>query len=288
MHSISNSTLSIKVADKGAELQSIYSEQYEVEYMWSGDPAFWAKRSPVLFPIVGGLKNNTYTYKGTEYQLGRHGFARDNVFELVEKTNESLTFSLKSNGQTKAVYPFDFVFTVRYTLQENKLQVTFIVQNKGSENLLFSVGAHPAFRVPLVEGTAYEDYYLQFNKAEDAGRWPLSPGGLVETTTTPLLKNEDKLPLQKQLFYKDAIVFKHLKSDAISIGSDKTPRGIAVQFTGFPYIGIWAAKDADFVCIEPWLGIADSVNTSGNLEDKEGIITLETDRFEASYSIEVF
>src|SRR3954452_4992807 len=100
MHSISNSTLSIKVADKGAELQSIYSEQYEVEYMWSGDPAFWAKRSPVLFPIVGGLKNNTYTYKGTEYQLGRHGFARDNVFELVEKTNESLTFSLQSNEQT--------------------------------------------------------------------------------------------------------------------------------------------------------------------------------------------
>src|SRR5438309_7580529 len=105
MHSISNGTLSIQVADKGAELQSLYSKEYELEYMWSGDPAFWAKRSPVLFPIVGGLKNNMYTYKGKEYQLGRHGFARDNTFQLVEKTNESLTFSLHSNEQTKAIYP---------------------------------------------------------------------------------------------------------------------------------------------------------------------------------------
>ena len=289
MHSISNGTLSIQVADKGAELQSLYSKQYELEYMWSGDPAFWAKRSPVLFPVVGGLRNNMYTYKGKEYQLGRHGFARDNTFQLVEKTNESLTFSLHSNEQTKAIYPFDFVFTVRYTLQENALQITFIVQNTGPENLLFSVGAHPAFAVPFVKGTNYEDYYLEFNKTEDAGRWPLSSEGLIESVPTSFLKNESKLRLQKELFYKDAIVFKHLRSDAISIVSDKTPRGVKVQFTGFPYMGIWAAKDADFVCIEPWLGIADSVNASGDLEDKEGINMLKpSGKFDTSYSIKVF
>jgi len=289
MHSISNGTLSIQVADKGAELQSLYSKQYELEYMWSGDPAFWAKRSPVLFPVVGGLRNNMYTYKGKEYQLGRHGFARDNTFQLVEKTNESLTFSLHSNKQTKAIYPFDFVFTVRYTLQENALQITFIVQNTGPENLLFSVGAHPAFAVPFVKGTNYEDYYLEFNKTEDAGRWPLSSEGLIESVPTSFLKNESKLRLQKELFYKDAIVFKHLRSDAISIVSDKTPRGVKVQFTGFPYMGIWAAKDADFVCIEPWLGIADSVNASGDLEDKEGINMLKpSGKFDTSYSIKVF
>jgi len=289
MHSISNNTISVKVADKGAELQSIHHNQHGLEYMWSGDAAYWAKRSPLLFPVVGGLKKDTYNYKGKDYQLGRHGFARDNTFELVEKTNFSLLFSFKSNEQTKASYPFDFVFSVKYSLQENKLQVTFIVENTGVENLLFSVGAHPAFAVPLVGGTKYEDYYLRFSQNEDANRWPLSLKGLIEANPIPLLKNENKLPLQKELFYKDAIVLRHLNSDAISVVSDKTQRGIKVQFAGFPYIGIWAAKDADFVCIEPWCGIADSVNTSGKLEDKEGINILEAKgRFEVGYFIEVF
>ena len=289
MHSISNDTLSIEVADKGAELQSLYDKQHRLEYMWSGDPAYWAKKSPVLFPIVGGLKENTYRYKGKDYQLGRHGFARDNNFELAEKTNASLAFSLKSNEQTKISYPFDFVFTVKYSLDENRLQISFIVENPGLENLLFSVGAHPAFAVPLVEDTNYEDYYLQFSEIEDAGRWPLSADGLIETTPTPLLKNENRMSLKKELFYKDALVFKHLKSDAISLISDKTPHGVKVDFAGFPYMGIWAAKDADFVCIEPWCGIADSVSASGNLEDKEGINTLKpAGKFEVAYNIEVF
>lgn len=289
MHLISNDIISITVADKGAELQSIFHKQYELEYLWSGDPAYWPKKSPVLFPIVGGLKSDTYRYKGKDYKLSRHGFARDNNFELVEKTNTSLTFSLKSNEQTKGSYPFDFIFIVKYSIDENKLQITFIVENTGSENVLFSVGAHPAFAVPLVKGTEYEDYYLQFSSIEEAGRWPLNSEGLIETTSVPLLENESRLTLKKELFYKDAIVFKHLNSDAISVISDKTPHGVKVEFTGFPYIGIWAAKDADFVCIEPWCGIADSVNASGELEDKKGINSLEPGaKFEVSYGIEVF
>ncbi len=288
MHTISNDQLSVQIANKGAELQSIRQQQNNVEYLWSGDPAYWAKKSPVLFPIVGGLKNNTYRYKGKDYQLGRHGFARENNFELAEETNNSLTFSLKSNEQTKASYPFDFVFNVKYALQENKLEITFIVENSGSDNLLFSVGAHPGFAVPLVKDTKYEDYYLQFNQTEDASRWPLSAQGLVEATPTLFLKNENILPLKKALFYEDAIIFKHLKSDEISVLSDKTSHGIKVKFAGFPYIGIWAAKNADFVCIEPWCGIADSVNASGKLEEKEGINVLKPfSKFEAGFSIEV-
>lgn len=289
MHTISNDQLSVQIASKGAELQSIYHRQNKLEYLWTGDPAFWAKRSPILFPIVGGLKNNTYRYKGKDYQLGRHGFARETDFQLAEETNNSLTFSLKSDNQTNASYPFDFAFSVKYALDENKLQITFIVENTGSENLLFSVGAHPAFAVPLVAGTQYEDYYLQFDKIEDAVRWPLSAEGLIETSGVPLLKNTNSLPLQKELFYKDALVFKYLTSDAISILSDKTSHGIKVSFSNFPYLGIWAAKDADFVCIEPWCGIADNVNASGDLEDKEGINTLAPKgRFEVGYEIEVF
>ena len=289
MHSISNDIITITVADKGAELQSIYHQQNNLEYLWSGDPTFWAKKSPVLFPVVGGLKNDSYNYKGKDYKLGRHGFARDSIFELADETNDSITFSLKSNNQTKASYPFDFVFRVKYSLQENKLHITFIVENIGLENLLFSVGAHPAFKIPLTEETKYEDYYLQFNKTEDAARWPLSSEGLIETTSAPLFKSADRLPLRKELFYKDALVFKHLASNSVSILSSKTSNGIKVSFPGFPYLGIWAAKDADFVCIEPWCGIADSVNASGNLEEKEGIIALEAEgKFEIGYEIEVF
>ena len=289
MHSVSNETLSIQVAAKGAELQSLYHKQHELEYLWRGDPSFWAKKSPVLFPIVGTLKNNTYTYKGKDYKLGRHGFARDNNFELTKKTNSSLTLSLKSNDLIKTFYPFDFIFSVRHSLHENMLQVTFIVENTGSENMLFSVGAHPAFAVPLIKGTKYEDYYLKFSQNEQACIWSLSSEGLIETMPTPLLNNENRLPLKKELFYKDALVFKQLKSTFISILSDKTPHGLQIEFAGFPYTGLWAAKDADFVCIEPWCGIADSITTSGNFEDKEGINILEPEgRFEVFYTIEVF
>jgi galactose mutarotase-like enzyme len=288
MYFLSNDVLSIEIAGKGAELQSIYHLQNKLEYLWSGDAKYWAKKSPVLFPIVGGLKGNEYQYKGKTYHLGRHGFARDNEFEVSERTPESITFCLKSNDQTKLVYPFDFCFKVKYTLQAAQLTVAFIVENTGENELLFSVGAHPAFAVPVDKNLKYEDYYLLFNNIEDAGRWPLSADGLIEAISIPLLENENKLPLQKELFYKDAIVLKHLKSDSISIVNEKSSYGVRVSFDGFPYMGIWAAKDADFVCIEPWCGIADGVNSNGNFADKEGIIKLSANQiFDAAYKIEL-
>jgi galactose mutarotase-like enzyme len=288
MISISNDILTIRVAKKGAELQSIFHQENQIEYMWGGGAA-WPKRSPVLFPVVGGLKNNTYNVVGTDYELGRHGFARDHTFEVVEQTDASATFLLRSNDQIKSVYPYSFLFLVKYTLEQNKLLITFTVENIGVPDLLFSVGAHPAFAIPLVKGTEYEDYYLQFSKTENAGRWPLTDDGLIDKEPIPFLQNEDKLSLKKELFYKDAIVFKDLQSKSISIVSDKTEHGVKVEFDGFPYMGIWAAKDADFVCIEPWCGIADTVDSSGRLEDKEGIQTLAAnEEFSRTYSIEVF
>jgi galactose mutarotase-like enzyme len=289
MNSISNDVLSIKIAKKGAELQSIFHKENNLEYMWSGDSSYWAKRSPVLFPIVGGLKNNTYNISGTEYQLGRHGFARDNVFEVVELKDSSVTYVLRSNDQIKTVYPYNFLFLVQYTLDENKVHITFTVENIGVPDLLFSVGAHPAFAVPIGNDTSYEDYYLKFNKLENAQRWQLSNDGLIDKEPVPFLQNADRLPLKKELFYEDAIVLKNLQSNSISIVSDKTRHGVTVEFNDFPYMGIWAAKDADFVCIEPWCGIADGVDATGNLQDKEGINVLPShEQFIRTYTIEVF
>lgn len=289
MPSISNDSISINVASRGAELQSIYHRQHQLEYMWSGDPAFWGKHSPVLFPIVGELKNETYTYNGKQYNLSRHGFARDMEFEVTKHTETSITFSLRSNEETAENYPFQFIFSVRYTLDGNKLQVGFIVENTGLENMLFSVGGHPAFKVPLVEGTSFEEYQLVFNEKETVGRWPISPDGLIETHTMPLLENENVLPLKKELFASDAIVLKDLRSRSVSVKSSKTSHGLKLHFENFPFLGIWETKGGDFICIEPWCGVADSVAATGKLEEKEGINTLmPAGKFEVSYTIELF
>lgn len=289
MPSISNDFISISVATKGAELQSLYHKQHKLEYMWSGDPAYWGKYSPVLFPIVGELKNKTYNYQGKTYALNRHGFVRELEFDVAEQNRSSITFSLRSNKDTLVNYPFEFEFLVKYTLVESALQIAFIVRNAGDEKMLFSVGGHPAFKVPLVEGTTYEDYELVFNEKETAGRWPISKDGLIETSSIPFLKDQTTIQLKKELFSADAIVLKQLMSRSVAIQSAKTYHGLRVNFADFPFLGIWAAKGADFVCIEPWCGIADSVASSGNLEEKEGIGTLEpADNFKVSYTIEVF
>jgi len=289
MLQLSNERLSITIAEKGAELQSLTRKDLQLEYLWSGDAAFWGKKSPVLFPVVGGLKNNSYTYNGTAYTLGRHGFARDMVFTVAEQTADSIRFLLTDSADTKKVYPFPFHFEVVYTLDDNRLTVTYRVRNTGNEELFFSVGGHPAFRVPLAAGTSYEDYYLQFNREETAGKWPLSPEGLIERSTQPLLDHTQRLPLKKTLFYADALVLKHLASDVVTLKSDATPHGLEFHFKGFPYLGIWAAKDADFVCIEPWCGIADHVDASGQLQEKDGINQLQAGGlFERSWQVVLF
>ena len=289
MFEISNEILTVQISAAGAELQSIINKDNSLEYMWSGDPAFWGKKSPVLFPIVGGLKNGSYQHQGITYQLGRHGFARERVFMVRSHATDRIRFSLVSDETTKEVYPFDFVFSIEYSLINNRLTVTYIVENIGDDILLFSVGAHPAFKVPLVDGTTYEDHELVFSANETAGIYPLSADGLVEKYTEPFLNNSNSVPLTKALFAKDALVFKELRSDFIGILNHKNQHGLKLHYTNFPYMGIWAAKNADFVCIEPWCGIADSVDASGELAEKEGINQLDPgETFERSWTVEVF
>ena len=210
-------------------------------------------------------------------------------FAVTAQQENAITFTLVSSKETLASYPFLFRLSLQYSLSGSKLSVTYIVENTGVEKLLFSVGGHPAFKIPLAEATVFEDYYLQFNAIEDAGRWPLSADGLIENFTFSVLESTDKLPLSKSLFYEDAFVFKQLRSNSISILSNKTTHGLKVNFAGFPYVGIWNAKGANFLCIEPWCGIADSVLATGNLEDKEGINNLTpTQIFERTWSVELF
>lgn len=274
MITLENDSLAVSIDEKGAELKHIFSKRYQLEYMWGADPAYWAKSSPVLFPIVGALKNNEYHYSGRAYTLSRHGFARDRVFKVQEQTANFVRFQLVSDEGTLQVFPFSFEFSIGYTLLQDSIRVIYEVRNAGEGVLLFSVGGHPAFRVPLLEGTSYEDYFLEFEKEERAGRWPISKDGLIEREALPLLEDTRILKLSKSLFSKDALVLKHLRSQAVWLKSDKTDRGLKFSFPGFPYLGLWAAPGADFLCIEPWCGIADHVDADQELEHKEGIISL--------------
>ncbi len=271
MYTIENDMLRVQINPMGAELSSLFNKTNGLEYIWSGDALYWGKKSPVLFPIVGTLKNNQYFFNGKSYPMNRHGFAREKIFTVVSHSANSIHFELQSDEHTLPVYPFQFNFSLIYTLSSTSLSVCYQVENKGNEGMYFSVGGHPAFRLPLTDKLVYDDYYLSFNKIELAGRWPISPEGLIESTSVPLLENCNDLKLSKSLFYKDAIVLKHLESDEVQIKSDLHQGGVSFSFEGFPYLGIWAAKDANFICIEPWCGIADSVESTQVLAEKEGI-----------------
>ncbi|RZM29815.1 MAG: aldose 1-epimerase family protein [Pedobacter sp.] len=257
----------------GAELQSLVNKNTGLDYIWSADPKFWAKHSPILFPIVGALKDNSYTYSGQRFELPRHGFARDREFG-VEKISETvLLFSLKADAESMAVFPFDFVLALRYTLTDTGLRCSYEVSNPGTENLLFSIGGHPAFATPVTGGISYTDYELVFNADSDLTYYEITDN-LISNHTQTIALSENTLRLSHELFYNDALVFKTLKSDQITLRNTVNEHGMEFHFEGFPYFGIWSAKDADFVCLEPWCGIADGVEHDQELAHKEGIVTL--------------
>lgn len=273
---LENDHLWVTVNKKGAELTSVKSKSTRIEYMWSADPAYWAKTSPILFPVVGTLRNDSFLYLGKFYTLSRHGFARDMVFNLVEQNKECATFQLLSNAITLEKYPFEFSLEVSYKLAKDFLEVSYNVKNTGSDTMYFSIGAHPAFKVPLTDDTKFEDYFLQFSEIENAPRWPIDSLGLIMDKPAALLENTSELKLTHDLFSQDALVFKNLRSDKVSIKSARHEHGLDFYFEGFPYLGIWSYKNADFVCIEPWCGIADSVLHNQSLVEKEGIIELSS------------
>lgn len=270
---ISNGKVTAVISDKGAELQSIaYNGS---EYLWQGDPKFWNRHAPVLFPFVGRCKNDVYTYAGKVYKMGQHGFARDNVFELVNYTDSTALFCLKSNEELKKVYPFDFEFYVEYSAVGNTLQIDYRVTNKGEKAMFFSVGSHEALNCPLVAGERFEDYILTFNCPERLDRYFLEDG-LVGTVSEPFVDLGQEFVLDHKTFDKGAAVLKNIKSNKVTLKSRVSGRGAEVSFDGFRNLGIWQAKDAPFLCIEPWMGISDSVQFCDDLPNKKDIVRLNT------------
>lgn len=264
------------INSKGAELKSLVLGGKE--RMWEGNPKYWGKTSPVLFPAVGGLKGGVTVIDGTEYAMTKHGFARDHEFELTDGGNEAGTacFTLRQNADTLKMFPFDFSFTMRYHLTEEKLEILYEVTNRSSVPMPYCIGAHPAFACPASEGKKFEDYRLVFQEKEtvcspvlDCKTRLFKSGGGVWR-----LKNNNELSLSHSLFDNDVLYFSNIVSKNVQLVDDEG-KGVRISWDGFSSLGVWtpAGINAPFVCIEPWCGCDDFDDCSGNFRDKPEIQT---------------
>ncbi len=287
VYTLSNGLLSISINSFGAELCSVKSN--DIEYIWQADPEIWARHAPNLFPIVGKLNSGIYNYQTSVYELPQHGFARDHDFICIEESEDTLIFEFTATDQTLINFPFHFSLQVSYALKNNKLITGYSVFNPDNADLYFSLGAHPAFNCPLQLNESFTDYELQFNTRQSLTIHKLKEGLILEETESVEL-TDHKLTLTTALFEKDALVLKSNQIEGVKLVSKKTGHGVELICKNWPYFGIWTKPGTStFLCLEPWYGIADTVNSSGRLEDKEGIIRLKSEsRFDASFTLDFF
>ncbi|HFK0654788.1 TPA: aldose 1-epimerase family protein [Listeria monocytogenes] len=289
MIKLENEVLLVEMKTAGAELTRIFHKDTGLEYLWNADSKFWGRHSPVLFPTVGRLVEDTYLVDGKPYHLGQHGFARDRDFQVVEQTEKSVRFELDADEDSLAVYPYKFKLSIIYTIEKNTVAVSYEVENTDNKRIYFSIGAHPAFNLPLIDGATFEDYYLDFGTEENLETLCLEGpyrSGEIKKVVDEAARY---LPLNYDLFKNDALIFEALKQKEMTIKSDKTPHFVKVSFPEFPFVGVWTAKaGTPFLCIEPWYGIADGAGKSVELRDKAGIEHLEPEAvFASEYEITV-
>lgn len=277
---VSNSIFSAVIDTKGAELKQLLKGNQN--YIWEIDTQYWDKTSPVLFPIVGRLKDDKYTINNKEYSLPRHGFARNYNFEMLNHSENQVVFRLSENEETLKVYPFQFELEMKYILIENTLTIQYSVKNNSKTLMPFSLGGHPAFALH----TNLEAYALVFDQEDSLIRHKLK-NDYFSGDTFEILLQDHQLYLSDELFEKDAIVLKSFQSKEITLLKNQVPY-LSFQLEGFPHLGIWKKANAPFLCIEPWQGFADHCDDSGEIFQKEGIIVLPPNEvFSTSFSITI-
>lgn len=288
MITLENEHLRVSIRTKGAELTSIYNKITQMEHLWQADPVIWEWYAPNLFPVVGECLDNKILVNNASYTLNRHGFARTSEFNVLKNTDKHAEFSLGYNESTLEVYPFQFQFQILYHLSDNQLKITYKVINADDKSIYFSVGGHPAFNVPFSPSDSFEDYYVEFEHQERLQTHLLTEGGLFTGETETLELSDGKLMLTKELFKKGALVFKDLSSKKVRLKSKNRSEFLEVNYPHFPYIALWTKDDAPFICIEPWVGCADTAGRPNDISKKEGIRKLEKGHvFEADYTISI-
>lgn len=258
---LENEFLHVEIAYLGAQLTKVYHKVEAIDYIWEGNPKYWGRHAPILFPIVGRLAENRYYYQGQSYEMSQHGFARDQRFTLVETTENSVRMRLEANQQTRAVYPFEFVLDIVYQLEGAQLTIDWHVVNPMETPLHFAIGAHPGFSTKLLPQDQFTDYVVEFSQSQDLTVMKLDPqAGLFTGETVLVAKSLEGLPLHHDLFDHDALVFDNFIGGEMTLRSVNHEHGITYGFHGFPYVAIWSppGAKADFVCLEPWYGHADT------------------------------
>ncbi len=289
-HTIDNGRLSITINQVGAELSSLIALDSGKEYIWEGNPDIWGSTSPVLFPIIGMLKDGKTLIDGTEYRIPKHGMVRNNAsMELVQRSENHITFRLCWNEETLKVYPYKFEFLITYRLRNEHVIVYHEVVNQDDKPIYFHLGGHPAFRVPFFEHEKYSDYFLRFEHDETSQRYSVMSDGTIGSETRPVpWKNGNILPLTHDLFAADALVFKDLNSRSIILESAINGPILKLDYAGWTHLGIWAKPNGNFVCLEPWIGLADAYDGDGQFKSKEGLVELAPSQvYEMSYDIKL-
>ena len=268
---LASSRLSASIDPHGAQLVALRDSRGR-DLLWSGDPAWWAGRAPVLFPIVGALAAGCYRWRGREYSLPRHGFARHMPFTVQQRTADAVTLVLRANEATRDVYPFAFELELAFATADMELHVVASVRNTGSQQLPASIGFHPAFRWPLDESPR-EQHWLEFERAEPEPVRRLDNAGLLREAPAPTPVHGRRLALDDSLFAEDVVIFDRLHSRSLSYGS-ATDR-LTVEFPDASHLGLWSKPGARFLCIEPWRGVADPEGGPGELDRKPGVLHVE-------------
>ena len=283
--SISNSSLTASIDTMGAQLMSL--QKGESEYLWQGNANWWPRRAPILFPIVGVLKDGKADSAEGTVSLARHGLARLNQFEVVEKSDSSVTLQLKSTEETRKSYPYDFELRLIFSVSDDTLTQTYEVTNRGNVVLPFTLGAHPAFNIPVpgVGAASLDQYRLLFTRSWTSFGPSITDEGLCDyATPQKLIVDSDTLPLSWELIdCEKTITLEDVPDRRITLApnaeASSKAHGIQMDFEGFDYLGIWsAAPGCPFVALEPWCGIADTVDTDGIFEHKPGIICLDPEQ----------
>ena len=271
-YTLSNAALQAGIETLGGELVSL-RDRAGTEYIWQGDPAFWSGRNPVLFPIVGKLKNDRVNIGGRDFEMSRHGFARRAEFHAVEQGSDFIVLELCENEETLSRYPYPFILRVRHQLLEDGFSTTFLVENPGGTPMPFCIGAHTAIRCPLMEGERFEDYQLVFDQPEDADTLLLTPEGLLRSDGREPMLSGGKITLDYSVFQRlDTIIFQSLRSRRVELRHEES--GVSLDFSQFPMVAFWTKPGGPFLCMEPWHGCAALDNESGRFEDKPHVVSL--------------
>lgn len=271
MIKIKNKYIIAQISKLGAEIKSMVVNGEEV--LWQGNEA-WARTAPTLFPFTGKFRDGFYTYKDEKYECSPHGFARNTEFTVEEKNKNSVTLLLVSNEETKAVYPFDFEFRVKFTLFQKSLFVEYFVSNTGSETMYFSLGSHESYALE----NRVEDYDIIFKKRENLDNLIVGDGGLLTGEKQPVLRFSKILPMHDKQFDYDSLVFKDIVSKSLILRNRTNGKRIKIEYPNCPNLVVWKIPEQNYICIEPWAGLPDFADCNQKIEDRDSIVKLKKNK----------